>query len=224
MKLFLIFPLIFLTSAFAYADEKKYFFEANLGRYELNTVHEKSVSGSVSGITFTNWSSDKEFDADNAVRLELGLKLAENIRMSLSYADLDMVFEAANFSGTVSGGGTTLSVSGRATAADYRAIGLTSDNDAQSYMLNLYYGFYLQKVNNLRPYLGVSLGEVDISNAKSDESARSLIAGINYDINSNLYLGLKYIHSKIDGPTDMLDIEFEDLDITSTHVTLGYRF
>ena len=139
MKLFLIFPLIFLTSAFAYADEKKYFFEANLGRYELNTVHEKSVSGSVSGITFTNWGADKEFDADNAVRLELGLNLSENIRMSLSYADLDMVFEAANFSGTVSGGGTTLSVSGIATAADYRAIGLTSDNDAQSYMLNLYY-------------------------------------------------------------------------------------
>ena len=224
MRLFLIFPLVFLTSTLTYADEKKYFFEANLGRYELNTVHEKPVSGSVSGITFTNWSSDKEFDTDNAVRLELGLKLAENIRMSLSYADLDMVFEAANFSGTVSGGGTTLSVSGRATAADYRAIGLTSDNDAQSYMLNLYYDFYLQKVNNLRPYLGVSLGEVDISNAKSDESARSLIAGISYDINSNLYLGLKYIHSKIDGPTDMLDIEFEDLDITSTHVTLGYRF
>ena len=224
MRLFLIFPLVFLTSTLTYADEKKYFFEANLGRYELNTVHEKPVSGSVSGITFTNWSSDKEFDTDNAVRLELGLNLAENIRMSLSYADLDMVFEAANFSGTVSGGGTTLSVSGRATAADYRAIGLTSDNDAQSYMLNLYYDFYLQKVNNLRPYLGVSLGEVDISNAKSDESARSLIAGISYDINSNLYLGLKYIHSKIDGPTDMLDIEFEDLDITSTHVTLGYRF
>ena len=67
--------------------------------------------------------------------------LSENIRMSLSYADLDMVFEAANFSGTVSGGGTTLSVSGRATAADYRSIGLTSDNDAQSYMLNLYYDF-----------------------------------------------------------------------------------
>ena len=204
--------------------QKKYFFEANLGRYELNTVHEKPVSGSVSGITFTDWSADKEFDTDNAVRLELGLNLSKNIRMSISYADLDMVFEAANFSGTVSGGGTTLSVSGRATSADYRAIGLTSDNDAQSYMLNLYYDFYLENVNNLRPYLGVSLGEVDISNAKSDESAHSLIAGINFDINSNLYLGLKHIHSQIDGPTDMLDIEFEDLDITSTHVTLGYRF
>mgnify|MGYP006235678295 FL=1 len=73
MRLFLIFPLVSLTSTLTYADEKKYFFEANLGRYELNTVHEKPVSGSVSGITFTNWSSDKEFDTDNAVRLELGL-------------------------------------------------------------------------------------------------------------------------------------------------------
>ena len=88
----------------------------------------------------------------------------------------------------------------------------------------MYYDFYLENVNNLRPYLGVSLGEVDISNAKSDESAHSLIVGINFDINSNLYLGLKHIHSQIDGPTDMLDIEFEDLDITSTNITLGYRF
>tara|TARA_Y100000768_G_scaffold374829_1_gene344955 strand:+ start:559 stop:1233 length:675 start_codon:yes stop_codon:yes gene_type:complete len=224
MKLFLIFPLVLLTSTLTYADEKKYFFEANLGRYEFNTVHEKPVSGSVLGITFTNWSADNEYDADNAVRLELGLNLSKNIRMSLSYADLDMVFEAANFSGTVSGGGTTLSLSGRATPADYRAIGLTLDNDAQSYALNLYYDFYLQNMNNLRPYLGVSLGEVDISNAKSDESARSLIAGMNYDINSNWYLGLKYIHLKIDGPTDTLDVEYEDLDVTSSHITLGYRF
>ena len=98
------------------------------------------------GITFTNWSADNEYDADNAVRLELGLNLSKNIRMSLSYADLDMVFEAANFSGTVSGGGTKLSLSGRATPADYRAIGLTLDNDAQSYAINLYYDFYLQNM------------------------------------------------------------------------------
>ena len=43
-------------------------------------------------------------------------------------------------------------------------------------------------------------------------------------IEDTIVESMPYIHSKIDGPTDMLDIEFEDLDITSTHVTLGYRF
>jgi hypothetical protein len=216
----------FLMSFAVISHADNFYFEGNIGRYDLDTVNTNTYSNSftANGVTFgSSFSGDLDYDEDYALGFELGMKINENVRLGISYTDLDLSFEGANLSASVTDGTTTVNASARLTAADANALGLNWDNDADVYMLNAYYDF-----NNVHakyiPFVGVGIGQADISNANDDETALSLAAGVNMDLENNMYAGLKLMLTQIDGPTDGLGITYEDIDVTSLHFMIGYKF
>jgi len=213
----------FLMSFAVISHADSYYFEGNIGRYDLDTVNTNTYSGTSSGITFSSLRGDLDYDEDYALGFELGMRINDNVRLGISYADLDLSFEGATVSGSATDGTTTINASARVTAADVNSLGLSWDNDADVYMLNAYYDF-----NNVHakyiPFVGVGIGQADISNANDDETALSLAAGVNMDLENNMYAGLKLMLTQIDGPTDGLGITYEDIDVTSLHFMIGYKF
>jgi len=213
----------FLMSFAVISHADSFYFEGNIGRYDLDTVNTPTYSGTASGITFTNLRSDLDYDEDYALGFELGMRINDNVRLGISYTDLDLSFEGATVSGSATDGVTTISGSARVTVADANALGLSWDNDADVYMLNAYYDFNNVHAN-YTPFVGVGIGQADISNANDDETALSLAAGVNMDLENNMYAGLKLMLTQIDGPSDGLGITYEDIDVTSLHFMIGYKF
>ena len=213
----------FLMSFAVISHADSFYFEGNIGRYDLDTVNTPTYSGTASGITFTNLRSDLDYDEDYALGFELGMRINDNVRLGISYTDLDLSFEGATVSGSATNGVTTIDVNARVTPAVANALGLTWDNDADVYMLNAYYDFNNVHAN-YTPFVGVGIGQADISNANDDETALSLAAGVNMDLENNMYAGLKLMLTQIDGPSDGLGITYEDIDVTSLHFMIGYKF
>ena len=71
---------------------------------------------------------------------------------------------------------------------------------------------------------GAGIGFADIENAKDMELAMSLTAGINVDISEDVYRGISGSLTSIQGPTDELGIEFDDMTVTSGRIVIGKRF
>jgi opacity protein-like surface antigen len=195
--------------------------EGGLGYYDAD-VSTKSYSGSSGGITWTNLKADFDYDNDVALGLELGMSVTDNVRVGLSYAKTSFDLESATVSGSATDGTTTISGSAPVTRDDVSSLGLSWDNDVDLLMVNAYYDF--GQMNGLTPFLGVGIGQADIQNAKDDETALSISLGAKYDINPNTYVGGKFVYYKIDGPTDTLDIVYEDIDVTSLQLLVGYKF
>ena len=214
---------IFLLSFSIITFADNYYLEGNIGRYDIDTVNTSTYSGTSSGITFSSLKGDLDYDEDYALGVELGMRINNNIRLGISYTDLDISFEGGTVSGSATDGTTTINSSARVTPANANALGLTFDNNADIYMLNAYYDF--TDVHAMyTPFVSLGIGQADISNAKDDETALSIAAGVNMEINNNMYAGFKLMHTQIDGPTDRLNISYEDIDVTSLHLMVGYRF
>ena len=96
------------------------------------------------------------------------------------------------------------------------------DNSAKVYMLNAYYDF--KNSSQFTPFVGTGIGMADIQNAKDNELALSASLGGKYNFDKNIYLGLKGAFTRVNGPTDKIGIEYEDIDLWSAHALLGYEF
>ena len=106
----------------------------------------------------------------------------------------------------------------------------TTQNGSRSsnnrYMINGYYDFKLN--DSITPYLGAGLGFYDAQGTNSNEFIWSLIGGAKYNINPNLYVGLKgkYIRASGSSFTDNSGTKYNLSDSNGYGVlfNLGYEF
>ena len=212
------------VSTGALAADLKPYIEAQLGYAKLKDVETESFSGSVGGGTAT-LSAKGDFDNSFAGGAELGVGNigASNFRLGASYTRMDFDMEK------VTGSLTTTGVSGVANGtytADItryiRDAGISLDNRVNLYMANAYYDF--KNESSFTPFLGVGMGMADVQNAKDNEFAYQGVIGGKFDIDKNMYLGLKGLYTKVNGITDELGIKYKDMDAYSGQVLLGVNF
>jgi opacity protein-like surface antigen len=205
------------------ADMKPYI-EGQILYVSPDDVDTNTYSGSVSGITFTNLRATEDYETDVTGGIEFGLKgiLNDNFRVGLGYSKPSLEIDSVTISGSVTDGVTTLTGPGTFTAADLESVGISADNDAKSYMVNLYYDFDAN--NSFKPFVGVGLGLTDIDNAEDKELTYAAMAGAKYYFNENAYLGGKFTYASINGPKDKLGIEYDDIDFYTTTLSLGFEF
>ena len=224
MKKLLIAAVVAAFSTGALAADLKPYIEGHLGYAKLKDVDTEAFSGSVGGGTAT-LSAKGEFDNSFAGGVELGVGNigASNFRLGASYTRMD--FDMEKVTGTL----TTSGVSGVANgtySADItsyiRDAGISLDNRVNLYMANAYYDF--KNESSFTPVVGVGMGMADVQNAKDNEFAYQGVIGGKFDIDKNMYLGLKGIYTKVNGITDELNIKYKDMDAYSGQVLLGVNF
>jgi len=203
--------------------EKKAYFEFGVGKSSVD-VSTKTYSGTALGVTYTNAKADLDFEDPTTYGFEIGTAnfLGTPLRVGFGVATLDLKFERASGSGTIATGAGTVTLSGSATAADFRGIGVSFDNDVKIYMVNAYYD--IKTDGAIKPYIGVGFGLTDIENAKDQETTLALHAGLNYDLKNNMYVGGKFSHYKVSGMTDKLGVQYDDTSVNYMGVVLGVRF
>lgn len=224
MKKLLIAAVVAAFSTGALAADLKPYIEGHLGYAKLKDVDTEAFSGSVGGGTAT-LSAKGEFDNSFAGGVELGVGNigASNFRLGASYTRMD--FDMEKVTGTL----TTSGVSGVANgtySADITSVirdaGISLDNRVKLYMANAYYDF--KNESSFTPFVGVGMGMADVQNAKDNEFAYQGVIGGKFDIDKNMYLGLKGIYTKVNGITDELNIKYKDMDAYSGQVLLGVNF
>jgi opacity protein-like surface antigen len=89
-------------------------------------------------------------------------------------------------------------------------------------MANAYYD--IKNASAFTPFIGFGVGMADIKNAKDNEFAWSASVGGKYNIDKNMYLGLKGSYTSVSGITDKIGLEYKDMDAYSAHALLGYQF
>lgn len=224
MKKLLIAAAVAVISSGAFAADMKPYIEAQLGYAKAKDIDTESFTGSVGGGTAT-LSARGEFDNSFAGGIEFGISnIGEsNFRLGASYTRMD--FDIEKVTGTL----TTVGVSGVADGtytADItqtvRDAGINLDNRVNLYMANAYYDF--KNESSFTPFIGVGVGMADVQNAKDNEFAYQGVIGGKFNIDKNMYLGLKGAYTKVNGITDELDIKYKDMDAYSGHVLLGVNF
>jgi opacity protein-like surface antigen len=103
-----------------------------------------------------------------------------------------------------------------------RSLGVNLDNSVKLYMANAYYD--IKNASAFTPFIGFGVGMADIKNAKDNEFAWSASVGGKYNIDKNMYLGLKGSYTSVNGITDKIGLEYKDMDAYSAHALLGYQF
>jgi opacity protein-like surface antigen len=222
MKKITIVTLLLVTTSFnAYAQVKGYV-EGQINYTQVQDLDTNTYSGTAGGVAFTNGKGKLEYDSDIGYGVEVGASelLNKNVRLGLSYGKNKIELKKATISGTLVSGGTT--VTGSATPAELRSIGLDFDNDVKTYSLNAYYDF--DNVNGLIPFIGAGLGQADIQNAKDKELSKSLYLGAKYFVDKNMYVGAKGTYSIIDGPEDKIGIKYDDISLYAVTLSVGYQF
>jgi opacity protein-like surface antigen len=103
-----------------------------------------------------------------------------------------------------------------------RSGGISLDNSVNLYMANAYYD--IKNASAFTPFVGLGMGMANIQNAKDNEFAWSASVGGKYNIDKNMYLGLKGSYTSVNGITDKIGLEYKDMDAYSAHALLGYQF
>ena len=94
-------------------------------------------------------------------------------------------------------------------------------------LLNILKVVTFKNSSQFTPFIGAGIGLADIKNTKDNEFAYSASAGGKYNINNNLYLGLKGSYVRVNSPTvrvDSVDIALKDVDLWKAEALLGYQF
>jgi len=224
MKKLLIAAVVIAISSGTFAADLKPYIEGQLGYAKLKDVDTEAFSGSVGGGTAT-LSARGDFDKSFAGGVELGVgNIGDtNFRLGASYTRMD--FDMEKVTGTLTTTGVSGVANGTYTAdiTQYiRDAGINIDNRVNLYMANAYYDF--KNESSFTPFLGVGLGMADVQNAKDNEFAYQGVIGGKFNIDKNMYLGLKGVYTKVNGITDELDIKYKDMDAYSGHVLLGVNF
>jgi opacity protein-like surface antigen len=230
MKKLLIAATVAAISSGALAADLKPYIEGQLGYANLNDVDTKTLN--VNGTNFRAAAKlNMKYDSDATYGGEIGLSdfLMPNFRIGASYSRSEFNFKNANLSasGTATINGVNYAGAGTAnvTRADMGNLAGQVDAKLNLYMLNAYYDF--KNSSQFTPFVGVGIGLADIKNTKDNEFAYSASAGGKYNINNNLYLGVKGSYVRVNSPTvrvDSVDVALEDVDLWKAEALLGYQF
>ena len=96
-----------------------------------------------------------------------------------------------------------------------------SSASANIYQANIYYDFKTSSA--FTPYVGAGIGGYKNNVFKDHELAASVKAGINYNINQNVYAGLKATYFYLDDAQGG-ESDIESLNAYSVKAVLGYQF
>lgn len=224
----LLIPLLLLLPLHAYAENNIYV-EGQLNYNnpkDVSTKERNGVVGSAIGdITYTDVKLKNKYDSETDAGIEIGLaNIADtNFRLGLSYTKTSFKLDKSTLSGSLEVGGETISGGEDISPSTWASVGLTFDNDVKLYMANAYYDFEIDQ--NFKPFIGLGMGMADIENAKDNrEFTYSGTVGARYFFNEKVYLGGKFAYSVINGPEDQFGIEYDDIDIYTTSLILGYEF
>jgi len=219
-KKLLITSLLVSTSAFAVTP----YVEGQLTYINIDDVDSKSLSGSVSGITYTGAKVEHDYDNDLAFGFEIGAKDfgIKGIRLGLSYTRAKFDLDSSEVTGSITDGTTTINAGLNIKSSEFKSVGLDFDNSAKLYMANLYYDFDLNE--KLKPFVGVGAGWADIENIDGNEFAASVSAGAKYYFDKQVYLGGKASYTNVNSPKDDLGLKYDDIELYSATVMLGYEF
>ena len=200
------------------------YIEGQLGMANVDSVDTNTYTGSVDGITAIGLRAKLEYDNSATFGVEFGFKdvIIPNLRIGASYQNLKFDFDSAEFNGSITNGATTITGPVTVTSADLSSVGVSLDNRVNLFMVNAYYDF--KTSTNLTPFVGFGIGLADIENAEDNEFAYSLNAGAKYNIDKNMYVGAKAVYTRVSGPEDELGIKFNDIDVYSANVSIGYEF
>jgi len=220
----LLIPLLLLLPLHAYADTSVYI-EGQLNYNNPKDVSTNEINGVEGNITYSDVKIENKYDSETDAGFEIGLaNIADtNFRLGLSYTKTSFKLDKSMLSGTLTDGVTTLTGGVDITPADWASVGITFDNDVKLYMSNVYYDFDINE--NFKPFIGLGMGMADIENAKDNrEFTYSGTVGARYFFNEKVYLGGKFAYSVINGPEDQFGIEYDDIDLYTTSLILGYEF
>ena len=215
--------LLALISSSALAAELKPYLEGQLGFASLDDVDTK-LNGAIGGGTATA-SAKIKYDHSVSGGFEIGANNVgiENLRIGVSYSR--MKFDMDKVTGSI----TTTDVAGfddgtltGDITSTVRSGGISLDNSVNLYMANAYYD--IKNASAFTPFVGLGMGMANIQNAKDNEFAWSASVGGKYNIDKNMYLGLKGSYTSVNGITDKIGLEYKDMDAYSAHALLGYQF
>ncbi len=215
--------LLALISSSALAADLKLYIEGQLGRSSLKDADIKPFSGAIGDVTVTQATAKIEYDHSVSGGFEIGANNVgiENLRIGASYNR--MKFDMDKVTGSISGtrGGSALNVTGDITEV-VKDLNVAFDNSVNLYMANAYYD--IKNASAFTPFVGLGMGMANIQNAKDNEFAWSASVGGKYNIDKNMYLGLKGSYTSVNGITDKIGLEYKDMDAYSAHALLGYQF
>lgn len=98
-----------------------------------------------------------------------------------------------------------------------------SKSSVNTYQINAYYDFNISSA--FTPYIGVGLGGYKSNTYGSNEFAASVKAGVNYNINNNVYAGLKAAYNFYDEAKSTSGLtSFDSFNTYSVNAVLGYKF
>jgi opacity protein-like surface antigen len=210
-----------LTIFAASSQAQSFYVEGQLSTNDAD-IKSKEYSGTAFGITATNLRFDPDYDNSTSLGVEVGKSLTENFRVGISYTRHDFDFKSAAIIGSITNGTTTFTGPVNITAADAADVGVTFGSEINVFQVRGYIDF--PQDNGLTPYIGAGIGLADIEFAKDNETALSLAVGANYDLNENFYVGANFALTRVSGFTDGLDINYDDVDVTTAQIHVGYRF
>lgn len=146
------------------------------------------------------------------------------IRLGVSWEHLELRFDNGSVAGTVNGTPGSLSF----TRADLTSVGFSSgalDTRANVVTANVYYSLPLIDFGQpwqMRPYLGVGLGETGLANAGNNFTVTGT-AGIRASVSETAYVGVRYRYYHVSGPTDkILDVPFNAVTNHSIMAVFGF--
>ena len=212
--------LLALISSSALAAELKPYLEGQLGFASLDDVDTKPYTASVGEGTATA-SAKIKYDHSVSGGFEIGANNVgiENLRIGASYNR--MKFDMEKVTGSIDINNGDVVATGDITEA-VKSLNVALDNSVNLYMANAYYD--IKNASAFTPFVGLGMGMANIQNAKDNEFAWSASVGGKYNIDKNMYLGLKGSYTSVNGITDKIGLEYKDMDAYSAHALLGYQF
>lgn len=210
------------TMALSGQANAEIYIEGSLGVVSVDDVSTIPYSGSGGGITITNLRGKVTYDNATTYGLEIGQRVTPNIRIGLGFNSYELEWETISGSGTVSDGTTTVNVATAALTRGQLNNDSSFDNKVNVLMLSAYYD--LETNGPLRPFIGLGIGQADIENAVDNELAIAVSLGAQYDVSDTSYVGFKYSRFNVDGPTDKIGFQYEDVTADAFAITYGVRF
>ncbi len=201
------------------------YIEGNLGLAQLGEMSTStSGAGTIDRYDYNGmFALDFEFDHALAYGAEVGIGAigGSGLRLGLSVtqfeSDLDTV--TLTYSGTVTDTSTGETLTGTASGSG----SADGDLEVSLFGLNGYYDF--DTGGGFTPFIGVGVGLADIGDADDNEFAFSAHAGGQYALgDGGAYIGLKGSYYKINGPTVVDVVTFDDMNAFLVLATLGFRF
>ena len=217
--------LLALISSSVLAADLKPYLEGQFGLSYLDDVDIKPYTSVDDGLGTVSASAKIKYDHSVSGGFEIGANNVgiENLRIGVSYSR--MKFDMDKVAGSLTVTDVSSDINGNYTGditPQVKSLGISLDNSVNLYMANAYYD--IKNASAFTPFIGFGVGMADIKNAKDNEFAWSASVGGKYNIDKNMYLGLKGSYTSVNGITDKIGLEYKDMDAYSAHALLGYQF